>query len=102
MSLSLFPSVDLNGAQAHVYDVLVAGAGPAGSSAAYHLAGSGADVLLVDRYSFPRDKRCGDAVMPPELAELTLMGLADEVQRRLWQWNESGCRYKVCKKDILL
>lgn len=41
------------------FDVLVAGAGPAGSVAAYRLASAGASVLLVDRARFPRDKPCG-------------------------------------------
>ena len=41
------------------FDVLVVGAGPAGSAAAIHLARSGARVLLVDRARFPRDKPCG-------------------------------------------
>jgi geranylgeranyl reductase family protein len=40
-------------------DVLVVGAGPAGSAAAIHLARGGATVLLVDRARFPRDKPCG-------------------------------------------
>ncbi|HLQ29761.1 MAG TPA: geranylgeranyl reductase family protein [Ktedonobacteraceae bacterium] len=69
-------------AESHDYDVLVVGAGPAGSSAAYHLARRGADVLLVDRHTFPRDKRCGDAVMPPALEELALMGLAEAMHER--------------------
>jgi geranylgeranyl reductase family protein len=41
------------------FDVLVVGAGPAGSTAAYHLARGGASVLLADRTRFPRDKPCG-------------------------------------------
>jgi geranylgeranyl reductase family protein len=40
-------------------DVLVVGAGPAGSSAAVHLARGGASVLLADKAAFPRDKPCG-------------------------------------------
>jgi geranylgeranyl reductase family protein len=40
-------------------DVLVVGAGPAGSTAAYRLARAGASVLLVDKARFPRDKPCG-------------------------------------------
>jgi geranylgeranyl reductase family protein len=40
----------------------VIGAGPAGSTAAYHLARGGASVLLVDRARFPRDKPCGGGV----------------------------------------
>jgi geranylgeranyl reductase family protein len=41
------------------FDAVVIGAGPAGSTAAYRLAGAGASVLLVDRARFPRDKPCG-------------------------------------------
>jgi geranylgeranyl reductase family protein len=41
------------------FDVLVVGAGPAGSATALHLARSGARVLLVDKARFPRDKPCG-------------------------------------------
>lgn len=40
-------------------DVIVVGAGPAGSTAAYRLADAGAQVLLLDRATFPRDKPCG-------------------------------------------
>ncbi len=41
------------------FDVLVVGAGPAGSTAAYRLASEGASVLLADKATFPRDKPCG-------------------------------------------
>jgi menaquinone-9 beta-reductase len=41
------------------FDVIVAGAGPAGSAAAYLLAGAGMRVALIDKESFPRDKLCG-------------------------------------------
>jgi len=41
------------------FDVLVVGAGPAGSTAAYRLAKAGATVLLADKARFPRDKPCG-------------------------------------------
>jgi geranylgeranyl reductase family protein len=44
------------------YDVIVVGAGPAGSTAAFRLASAGADVLLLDRARFPRDKPCGGGV----------------------------------------
>jgi len=42
-----------------IYDVVIVGAGPAGSSAAYDLASAGASVLIVDKENFPRDKPCG-------------------------------------------
>jgi geranylgeranyl reductase family protein len=41
------------------FDAIVVGAGPAGSTAAYRLSCAGAQVLLVDRERFPRDKPCG-------------------------------------------
>ena len=44
------------------YDAIVVGAGPAGSTAARHLARSGAKVLLLDKAKFPRDKPCGGGV----------------------------------------
>ncbi|MEP7288414.1 MAG: NAD(P)/FAD-dependent oxidoreductase [Chloroflexota bacterium] len=45
-----------------MYDAIVVGAGPAGSTAAIVLAQKGLHTLLVDRESFPREKACGDAV----------------------------------------
>src|SRR5579863_582518 len=45
-----------------MYDVIVTGAGPAGSTAAIALAKSGMRTLLIDRETFPREKACGDAV----------------------------------------
>ena len=44
------------------WDALVVGAGPAGSTAAFHLARGGARVLLADKARFPRDKPCGGGV----------------------------------------
>jgi geranylgeranyl reductase family protein len=56
-------------------DVVVVGAGPAGSAAATHLARAGRDVLLVDRARFPRDKCCGDGLTTSALRELEGLGL---------------------------
>ncbi|MEJ7872043.1 MAG: NAD(P)/FAD-dependent oxidoreductase [Rubrobacteraceae bacterium] len=58
-------------------DVIVVGAGPGGSATAYYAARAGLSVLLLDRQSFPRDKACGDGLMPHASEELTLMGLGD-------------------------
>jgi geranylgeranyl reductase family protein len=44
------------------YDVAIVGAGPSGSTTAYHLAQAGARVLLLDRAEFPREKPCGGGV----------------------------------------
>ncbi len=59
-------------------DVLVVGAGPAGSAAAYALAKAGADVLILDRSRFPRDKTCGDGVAPHAVDILREMGVTFE------------------------
>ena len=48
---------------ARTCDAIVVGAGPGGSTAAYNLARAGADVLLLDRAGFPRDKPCGGGVL---------------------------------------
>ena len=57
------------------FDVVVAGAGPAGAVAALVLARAGARVRLVDRARFPRDKLCGDTVNPGAVAVLRRLGL---------------------------
>ena len=56
-------------------DVLIAGAGPAGSLAGTLLAREGARVLIVDRETFPRDKLCGDTINPGLVALLQSIGL---------------------------
>ena len=61
-------------------DVLIAGAGPAGSMAAIRLARAGARVLLVDRARFPRDKLCGDTLNPGALRVLDRAGLRARVE----------------------
>ena len=47
-----------------MYDCIVVGAGPAGGSAAYHLAKQGHSVLVVEKESLPRYKPCGGGVSP--------------------------------------
>ena len=52
------------------FDVIVLGAGPAGSLTAHRLAGEGATVLLLDRARFPRDKPCGGGISGRAMREL--------------------------------
>ncbi len=59
------------------YDLIVVGAGPGGSSTAYHSSRAGLQTLLIDRQTFPRDKTCGDGLMPHAASEVALMGLGD-------------------------
>lgn len=63
-------------------DVLVVGAGPAGSAAAAWAARSGRDVVLTDAATFPRDKTCGDGLTPRAMAELDRLGLGEWVRAR--------------------
>ncbi len=65
------------------YDVLVVGAGPAGSTAAVVLARGGARVALIDKSTFERDKACGDLVGPRGIAVLDDLGLAPPGGRRV-------------------
>lgn len=57
------------------FDVAIIGAGPAGATCAYYLARQGRSVLLLERAVFPRDKICGDAVVPRAQKHLERMGL---------------------------
>lgn len=63
-------------------DVLVVGAGPAGSVAALALARAGARVRLVDRASFPRAKLCGDTINPGALSIADRLGVGAAVRAR--------------------
>ena len=62
-------------------DVIVVGGGPAGSSAAHFLARAGADVMLLDRARFPRDKPCAEYLSPEASRLLDAMGVLSEVER---------------------
>lgn len=56
-------------------DVIVVGAGPGGSAAAYHLARHGARVLLLEKSEFPREKVCGDGLTPRAVKQLIKLGV---------------------------
>jgi menaquinone-9 beta-reductase len=57
-------------------DVIVVGAGPAGSATAYYLAQAGLDVLLLEKSRFPREKVCGDGLTPRAVKALIGMGIS--------------------------
>jgi geranylgeranyl reductase family protein len=56
-------------------DVIVVGAGPSGSTAAFYLAQAGLNVLLIEKSRFPRDKVCGDGLTPRAVKSLVAMGV---------------------------
>jgi geranylgeranyl reductase family protein len=74
------------------HDVAIIGAGPAGSTAAYHLATAGARVLLLDKATFPRDKPCGGGVTgrAARLLPFSIEPVVEDVVERL----ECGLRYR--------
>lgn len=61
------------------YDVIIAGGGPAGSSAAIHLAQQGYRVLIVEQKQFPRPKLCGEFISPECFDHFRNLGVADEM-----------------------
>jgi geranylgeranyl reductase family protein len=56
-------------------DVIVVGAGPAGSATAAHLAQAGIDVALLEKSAFPREKVCGDGLTPRAVKQLIKLGI---------------------------
>ncbi len=64
-----------------IYDLIIVGAGPAGSGAALYAAKYGLSVLLLDKARFPRDKICGDAISGKSMMVLRELGLLDEAKK---------------------
>ncbi len=74
-------------------DVIVVGAGPSGSSAAYWLATAGLDVLLLEKTTFPREKVCGDGLTPRGTRALVDMGI-DVSEEAGWLHNRGPARHR--------
>src|SRR3954447_24252361 len=68
-------------------DVVVVGAGPAGSSTATYLARSGLDVALLEKSQFPREKVCGDGLTPRATRQLIRLGI-DTSEQAGWLHNK--------------
>jgi len=87
--MSIEPTEQSRGASdagSRVWDVAVVGAGPAGAIASLILSRAGHRVVLIDRRSFPRDKACGDALIPDALAVLARHGLLARVEAKAARW----------------
>src|SRR5829696_7316812 len=68
-------------------DVIVVGAGPAGSATATHLARRGLEVALLDKAQFPREKVCGDGMTPRSTRQLIRLGI-DTSENAGWLHNK--------------
>lgn len=62
-----------------IYDVAIAGGGPAGTSAAIHLAQAGFNVLLAEQKKFPRAKLCGEFISPECVNHFARLGVSGEI-----------------------
>jgi geranylgeranyl reductase family protein len=69
-------------------EVIVVGAGPAGSTAAAYLARAGVDVLLLEKSQFPREKVCGDGLTPRGVKQLIDLGI-DTSEEAGWVHNNA-------------
>ncbi len=63
------------------YDVIIVGAGPAGSSAAVRLCIAGLRVALIEQKKFPREKLCGEFISPECLTHFNELGVVPELDR---------------------
>jgi menaquinone-9 beta-reductase len=72
-------------------DVIVVGAGPAGSACALWLARAGLAVILVDQHAFPRDKICGDGLIPDAHTAFKKLGVAGLVAAKAQAVTHVGC-----------
>jgi geranylgeranyl reductase family protein len=79
--------VAASGTIADEADVIVVGAGPGGSAAAYHMARHGLRVLLLEKTTFPREKVCGDGLTPRATRQLIRMGV-DTSEKAGWLQNK--------------
>jgi geranylgeranyl reductase family protein len=89
--------------QTEKFDVVIAGAGPAGCAAAYRLSGNGLKIALVDKETFPRDKICGDALGADVTKQFHF--ISETLTEKLDQFSEkipsNGVRFFTPKHQIL-
>ncbi len=85
------------------YDVIIAGGGPAGSTAGYILSKSGFRVLLIDKSKFPRHKLCGGCITHKtiKLLERVFGETAEDLKKREVLNFESNHYEIFCKNKLI-
>jgi geranylgeranyl reductase family protein len=78
----------------NTFDIIIVGAGPAGTACALALKDSGLKVAVLDKHKFPRDKVCGDAIPSrvPKVLRSIASEIADEIKSFDKKINTRGCR----------
>ncbi len=76
------------------YDIIIVGASFAGASSAIALAREGYDILLLDQAVFPRDKPCGEGIMPQGVQILSDLGVLPEILAHPGTNKFRGIRYR--------
>lgn len=90
--LAWYVDIVMVGSKAGIYDVLVIGGGPAGSTCARTLTDAGMRVAIIDRAEFPRVKLCAGWLSPPFW---DVIGRTPrEYPRGLWQWQTCYVHYR--------
>ncbi|MEO5570220.1 MAG: geranylgeranyl reductase family protein [Bacteroidia bacterium] len=78
----------------NIFDIVIVGAGPAGTACALALKDSGLKVAIIDKHKFPRDKVCGDAI--PSRVPKVLRAIAPEIADAIKSFDKKitirGCR----------
>ena len=99
------PSGEISG---RTFDILIVGAGPAGSAAAIMLRRRGFSVALLDRARFPREKTCGDCLLPEAMKYLDQLGVAERVTKfahsveRLRIFSTGGIDFEIPSRILTL
>ena len=86
------------------YEVIIVGAGPAGSMLAYELSRTGTSVLLIEKQTLPRYKCCAGGIMArsAKLLPIDINTLAEDVVRGIDVNYKGECRYSgYCDKELV-
>jgi flavin-dependent dehydrogenase len=85
-----------------IYDAIIVGAGPAGTSAACFLRKKGQSILLLEKSHFPRDKVCGEFISPAAWKTFDALGVRKEIIRSEYQPVDHVVFYSPSGKDLTI